>query len=273
MRQSNIHIFFILLVAGWVALLAYLTTAITEPTGIVAWLPTSTTICTPSASYHSLEEPMQQPATSKASRTAVSSVLPTVSASTVSGAALPTYSGKAVQSYSGGMGSSMSNGLAVPMATATTHGSGLMVSTTKTSAHATALPTSTQVVPTHNRMLAQGRRQAAGYYGGSVSGQTGTTGNGAIGGPRRLGTVADYWQGLLDGYLASTGQASVSADDEAALRAWLESQEGWNPDTWTEFWNWVPKTSPLPLTGGEIPILLGLLAMYMIRKRYNVTTK
>ncbi len=182
--------------------------------------------------------------------------------------ALPTYSGGKMYSYGGSVGhSAMGNvvahapqvAVAVPMAQV------------NPLAQRTAVVQPMQVAPRQNRMLAQGRAQAMGNYGkrtanGSTSGTY--AGSGPMKAPPTMGGTT--WQSWYDAYLEATGKGFVTEGDQADFLAWWNANyggDGYGPNTWDDFWSWIPKGEAVPVTDGMYVLLILLLGYVVYKKR------
>ncbi len=134
-----------------------------------------------------------------------------------------------------------------------------------------------QIAPRQNRMLAQGRAQAMGHYSGQMANSGSTSGTYAGSSPMKAPPVMDgnTWQNWYDEYLAATGKGFVTEGDQADFLAWWNSVYGgggYTPNTWDDFWSWVPKGEAVPITDG-IYVLLFLLVGYVMYKKRLLTTK
>ncbi len=186
---------------------------------------------------------------------------------------LPTLSGSTARSYGGSTGyGQMGNVVAhTPQADVA-----LPMAQVNPLAHRATAVQPIQMAPRQNRMLAQGRAQATGMYGGSTANgnKTGTyAGSGPMKAPPTMGGAT--WQSWYDAYLAATGKGFVTEGDQADFLAWWNANyggEGYGPNMWGDFWSWVPKGETVPVTDG-MSVLLILLLGYVVYKQRLLTTK
>ncbi len=182
--------------------------------------------------------------------------------------ALSTLSGSTVRSYSGSVGRGHTENVvahapqadvAVPMAQV------------NPLAQRTTAVQPMQMAPRQNRMLAQGRAQAMGMYGGSTANgnTTGTyAGSGPMKAPPTMGGTT--WQSWYDAYLEATGKDFVTEGDQADFLAWWNANycgDGYGPNTWDDFWSWIPKGEAVPVTDGMYVLLILLLGYVVYKKR------
>ncbi len=188
-----------------------------------------------------------------------SAAIPTPSMRSVGSSSymLPTLSGSTVRSYGGSMGyGQMGNvvahtpraDVAVPMAQI------------NPLAQRTAVVQPIQVAPRQNRMLAQGRAQAMGMYGGSTANGN-TTGTYAGSGPMKapgMPSLGESYQNWLN---------ESGATDRTGLEAWWNATmgNGWVPDdVRDDFFNWADSQFSVPMADGMICLLV-LLLLYSVK--------
>ncbi len=183
---------------------------------------------------------------------------------------LPTYSGNSMRSYGT---SAVVPAVGATMVSASPVVDAAVPTVTMTPlAYRTTAVRPTQVAPQKNRMLAQGRAQAVGNYTGLSS--DGASGSRAQNGPMKApGTLIGEgtWNKWLEEYYGT------GATDLSGLEAWWNSiygGNGYGPDVWGNFWDWVNKQGGMgaPLADG-IYVLLFFMLGYVIYKKRTLIMK
>ncbi len=190
---------------------------------------------------------------------------------------LPTYAGSKMQSYGASVYAPMPSTIvapAVPMATQTVPIPTLHVSLL---AYRTTAVQSTHMAPRRNRMLTAGRAEVLGNYVGTATDGNMVGGSRVASGPMKLPPVLDgtTWQSWYEQYLTESGKTSIGEGDMGDMQDWWNETyggNGYNSDTWGNFWAWVLDQNSVPLTDG-IYVLLLLLAGYVLYKKRMLTTK